>query len=151
MLNDLLACIAGRHHTPQGMGKGTDKGKKNMTSATTTQSEAEPVEATVEGQGAKRAEDEKKTLQYNHNSSHANQKLYEWDEGNMKEALRVGLDLKKAGEKVSIKQLSRDYDVPDTTLRRRINDGDPENYKHAHARKRSLPPEGMFKISCLTE
>ena len=67
LFNDLLACIAGRHPTTQVTGKGTGKGKgnskKNMASATTTLSKAEPGEAMVKGQGAKRVEDGEKKLQ----------------------------------------------------------------------------------------
>ena len=121
-----------------------------MASATTTQSKAESAEATVKGQGAKRVEDGEKKLQRKCKSSHAHEKLKQWDEGDMKEALHIGLDLKKAGKEVSIRQLSKDYDVPYKTLQRRINAGEPENYKHISGPKRSQPSQGMFKVCCLT-
>ena len=63
LFNDLLACIAGRHPTTQGTSKGKGNSRKNMASATTTQSKAEPGEAMVKGQGAKRVEDGEKKLQ----------------------------------------------------------------------------------------
>ena len=153
LFNDLLACIAGRHPTTQVTGKGTGKGKgnsrKNMASATTTQAQAEPAEATAKGQGAKRVEDREKKLQQKCKSSHAGEKLKQWEECDMKEALHIGLDLKKAGKEVSTRQLSEDYDVPYTTLRDRIISGNPDNYKHTCGGKGRTVlkvDKGMFKV-----
>ena len=84
-----------------------------------------------------------------HNSAHKNTSLNQWNEGDMKEALHIGLDQRKAEETVSIRQLSKDYDVPFTTLRARINSGDYDNYKHASGGKRRTVPKvdkGMFKV-----
>ena len=120
-----------------------------MASATTTQAKAEPAEATAKAQGARQVEDGEKKLQQKCKSSHAHEKLNQWNESNMKEALRIGLDRKKAGETVSIRQLSKDYDVPYTTLRDRIMSDDPDNYKHACGGKGKTVPKvdkGMFKV-----
>lgn len=60
-------------------------------------------------------------------------KHWRWNEGNMREAICRALNQQKAdytGDRVSIRQLSKDWDVPMTTLRTRLLSGDYSDYRH---------------------
>ncbi len=75
-------------------------------------------------------------------SAHSHRILFQWDECNMKEALRICLDDQKKGnsrDKMSIKQVARDWNVPLSTLYKRVRSGDYGNYRHGgclHMKKR---------------
>lgn len=93
---------------------------------TRTGFEPEVSEGAMEFEGVKAIQDrEHQSMQ-----SRKGVKLNQWKEANMKEALHAKLDQKSAGRPVSIRQLSKDFDVPFSTLRRRINGGDSTKYKH---------------------
>ena len=64
--------------------------------------------------------------------------LRQWDEDNMREALCRALNQQKAeykGDRVSVRQLSKDWNVPLTTLQKRVLSGDANNYRHVRYKR----------------
>ncbi len=66
-------------------------------------------------------------------SSHSGMSLYQWNEDNMKEALWICLDDRRkssVGRKLSMKRVAHAWRVPVSTLYKRVQSGDYDNYKH---------------------
>lgn len=74
---------------------------------------------------------EEKKRNWNPDSAHAGEFLNEWKPENMRQALYIGIKQEEEGwkeERVSWRYLSKEYDVPFSTLRKRIMSGDINNY-----------------------
>ena len=75
---------------------------------------------------------------WRYKSAHPNENLNEWKEANMKQALKVGLDQEQPGYQgihQSVRRIATDFDVPNSTLLKRIKSSDYENYRHASGGK----------------